>query len=180
VMRRRINKKGFEASQMFVYILSIVVVGLVLLFGTRAIMGWKEDIRKVNYVQFKTDLKNVIEDVAADYGSVKQKSFNIPGEYKRVCFADIKYPMSAGGDLIIDGVNYPEIKDAWTDDPPTANIFLLDESSAQESFLDDRIQIEINDNLNDFHIICIPRESGKLKVRLEGLGRSVKIGRWRR
>lgn len=172
------SKKGFEASQIFVFVVSIIVVGLVLLFGTRAIMNWREDLRQVNYVQFKTDLQNAIDDVAADYGSVKQLDFHVPSDYQHVCFADMRFPMPADRELVIDGVPYPEIKDAWTDSPPTANIFLLDENSARENFKDDRVQVPANPTNSDLHIVCIPRENGNFKVRLEGMGRSVKVSRW--
>ena len=162
------NKKGLEASQIFVYVVSIVVVGLVLLFGTRAIMSMQSDMCQVNYIQFKTELHNTIDDVLSDYGSVKQIELKMPCSYKKLCFADLNAP------TVPQSVqqDQPLIADAWSD--KTANVFLL-ETSIKESFKEGKLQVDAPDGY-----LCLEREGGMVRMRLEGLGRNVKVGRWNR
>jgi hypothetical protein len=174
VLSRKKNKRAMETNQMFVFIVSIIVVGLVLLFGTKAIMSFMAGTEDVQYVQFKTNLQDAIDDVASDYGSVKQRAFNMPGEYQKVCFVDIKKSPGSfdiQADSLIDGARQPLLINAWED--KTANVFLIDQVVVK-SFIDERITLPEGEPY-----VCLKRQQGELRVRLEGVGRAVEVSEWR-
>ncbi|MFW5746212.1 MAG: hypothetical protein ACOCWQ_01535 [Nanoarchaeota archaeon] len=168
------SKKGFDANQIFVFVLAIVIVGLVLLFGTKAIMRWQSDMQNVEYIRFKTNVQNAIDDVAADYGSVKQKTFNLPGQYKKVCFVGFPKPANIRSTSMIDGEEQPLMVYEWEE--KTANVFLID-STVEKSFLESKITIDPEQSNGNY--LCFKDISGSIRVRLEGIGRTVKISHWK-
>jgi len=155
------NKKGMETSQVFVFVLSIVVVGLVLLFGTQAIMKMQVNMDEAKYIEFQKSFKNKISDMASDYGSVKKVEFKLPPKYKELCFVDLEKS-------VVD-IDYPLMVDAWGSG--TASVFLIDDL-VKNSFLEDKITVA------DPGYICFPRTSSGVTVRLEGVGKKVLVSEW--
>ena len=82
-------KKAQIQAQVFVYVLAMLVIALVLLYGYRSINTMKERANQVDLLAFKNDMTKSIEKVSNDYGTVRVPTFNIPKEYKEVCFIDI-------------------------------------------------------------------------------------------
>ena len=79
-------KKGEIFGQIFVYIIAIIIVAFLLVFGYRAISTFKEKADQVAMVQFKNEMQKAIETISLDYGSVKVKEFMLPEDVKKVCF----------------------------------------------------------------------------------------------
>jgi len=86
MMRRRI--RGEIASQMFIYILGIIVVALLLLLGFKAVGVIENNKCTVQKTQFETDLAGSI-DKDKDYGVDRVEQFTLPCGAQEACFVSI-------------------------------------------------------------------------------------------
>lgn len=159
-----IDKKAEAQNQVFIYILSIVVLSMILFFGYRAIMGFGKQTEQVGFIELRTQLQNSIKQIRSDYGSVSIKEFELPGKYNALCFAE------PGSHIQIDNSKYPLIRDsveAGTDN----NVFLFPDGT--ESFSVGTIDVDIEGK----NFGCIEAAGSKVRIKLEGLGASTKISR---
>lgn len=80
----------------FIFILTLVVVALILVWGFRVILDLKKQAELSELAVFVNDLKN---DVKAyyyfDVGSSKQLNLNLPYKIKELCFFNPKDPITA-------------------------------------------------------------------------------------
>ncbi|HII71285.1 TPA: hypothetical protein HA265_00855 [Candidatus Woesearchaeota archaeon] len=81
-------KKAQIAGQVFIYIIAIVVVGLIMVYGYSAIKGFTQKGEQVEYITLKTNMENAFKSIVSDYGSVKRPELDIPGKYRMVCLVD--------------------------------------------------------------------------------------------
>ena len=79
------NKKA-QTSEIFFFILAIVIIGLLLLFGVKYIMELGSKVNQIELVQFKTDLENSAEEYRPVYGKWKKLTFSVPVGILKVCF----------------------------------------------------------------------------------------------
>lgn len=85
--RCRAQRRGELASQLFVYILGIIVIGLVLLLGYRAVGHTWDKKCEVQEVQFQTALSSAIEKDKTG-GVSRIETFEPPCGAVAVCFVD--------------------------------------------------------------------------------------------
>ncbi|PIN78936.1 hypothetical protein COV14_01535, partial [Candidatus Woesearchaeota archaeon CG10_big_fil_rev_8_21_14_0_10_33_12] len=71
-------KKAQIQGQVFIYILTLIITGMILLYGYNAIKSISERAKQVELVKFKNDLKEDFETISFDYGSVKTMSYHVP------------------------------------------------------------------------------------------------------
>jgi|GEM_PF-1908995 len=76
------NKAQIQ-SQVFIYILTAVIIGLTILFGYKALSGTQKMASEAELVKFKSDIANDIK--ALDYGRTVEYYVNVPLGYE-VCF----------------------------------------------------------------------------------------------
>lgn len=89
-------KKAQLADQPFIYILGIVTVILILLFGFRSITQLKEEASLVQLATFMNDFSRIIETYYnLNIGSSKELSLSIPTQIKMVCFTNPNQPLTA-------------------------------------------------------------------------------------
>ena len=157
-------KKGQGVSQNFVYIIAIVVVGVILIFGYKVISDVTKNTGKAGLVRFQSSLESSISSISNQYGTVKTKEFPISG-YKKVCFMD-NYNF---GYLPVELDNYPLIKDTIEDGQPTLNVFMVDLNNQMEQ----GFNIGVTEVAGDFK--CIDIKDNILKVVFEGKGNRVLI-----
>ena len=81
-----LNPKSQMIGQIFIYVLAVIIIGFILVFGYKAIKSFTERSEQVSFVKLNGDLSNMVEIIAPDYGSVKIRSFDVPSEYRKVCF----------------------------------------------------------------------------------------------
>ena len=162
-------------GQIFIYILSLVLITFVLIFGYNAITSFRQGSEKVLSVRFQSDLSNMVEIISPDYGSVKIKSFELPSGFNQVCF--IKNYNST-----TDNVNaFP----TWTINPlqsdlPAAaytiikgsadskikkNTFLIKDNTVGEDIFIGNIDVDANGE-----ILCLTAVSRNIKIKFEGKG----------
>jgi len=149
-------KKSQMVGQVFIYIVTVVVVGIILLFGYNAIMTVKEKSDGVIISKFKSDVANMVEITASDFGSVKIKSFELPARYTKACFVK-----NYGGYPTLAGTNYPIMEDS-VNDKVDKNLFLIEDSVRESFFVGD---IDIT---GDVH--CFDTINNRIKVKFEGKG----------
>lgn len=78
--------KGQIQAQVFVYVMALVLIGMTLLYGYKAISGFRDRGEQVEIINFKNALENDVRSMATNYGSVHVKEYSISGT--RVCFVD--------------------------------------------------------------------------------------------
>ena len=149
--------KGQMIGQVFIYIITLVLVSFLLFYGYRAISTFKEKADQVSYIQFKNDLQNTIETLSLDFGSVKVKQFTVPENINTVCFVR-NFPAMPSS---LSGTKYPIIEDS-VNSGLAKNVFLIG-NKVEESFFAGKIS-----SADD--LLCAPAIAGKIELRMEGMG----------
>ena len=156
-------KKTQLYSQIFIYILTIILVSFILVYGYNAIQNFKKRAEQVQCLKFKNDLSNSIETIISDFGSVKRKDFELCAGYTKVCFVEsFEIPNLPSN---VD----PIIKDSVLSNTGK-NVFLV-ENVAKESFYAGVISVEPD-------VLCVQGVNRKISLRLEGRGNHVLLGQW--
>ena len=159
-------KKAQIQAQVFVYVLAMIVISLVLLYGYRSIGTMNERAKQVDILSFQNEVIRAVEKVSNDYGTVRTPSFNIPQDYVEVCFIDIDN--SPATELQSE---HPLVYEAWEDE--SANVFLITDL-VDESFMigesDDNIL-----SIDEPNYLCIEVKNRQAKVRLEGMGGKARL-----
>ena len=123
---------------------------------------------------FNNDLPKFCKEIKKmgyEYGSVEKKVFDVPSDIKKVCFAE--HDNNAITQVMVgDAVIWDSI-----DSGVEKNVFLKKGSVAEESFYIGNIEVEgPPPAMNPF--LCFDVASSKIIVRLEGLGKKVKVSEW--
>lgn len=146
-------------GQVFIYVLTIILIGFILVYGYNAITTFGEKSEQVSFIKLKSDLSNIVEIITPDYGSVKIRSFDVPGGYNKVCFIK-NFPSFPS----LSGTSYPIIEDS-VNSGVKKNMFLIKEG-AEESFFIGDIEVVSEDN----EILCVEVVSNMITVKFEGKG----------
>lgn len=157
------RKKSQLYSQIFIYVLTIILISFILVYGYNAVQNFKTRAEQVSCLKFKNDLQNSVESVISDFGTVKRKDLQLCAGYSQVCFVEtfenLKLPAN------ID----PIIKDSILSNTGK-NVFLI-ENIAKESFYAGNISVEPD-------VLCINAVNGKISLKLEGKGNHVALAQW--
>ena len=149
------NDRAQLYSQIFIYILTIILISFILFYGYSAVQNFKKRAEQVCQLKFKNDLVNAVEIISSDFGSIKRKDLELCAGYSQVCFVEtIERPALPNN---ID----PIIKDSILSNTGK-NVFLV-EKIAKESFYAGKISVEPD-------VLCIKASNNKLSIRLEGKG----------
>jgi len=142
-------------SQIFIYILTIVLISFILVYGYNAVRNFEDRAEQVACLKFRNDLSNSIESISSDFGSVKRKDLQLCGGYSKVCFVEtMESP-------ILPNDADPIIKDSILSNAGK-NVFLM-EKIAKESFYAGKISVEPD-------LLCINSINSKISIKLEGKG----------
>lgn len=141
-----------QATRIFIYVLTLVVVALVLLFGYRAISAITSTGEKATLIKFKTEFTNTVEE-GSSFGRIAVRDFAISSEYTQLCLAGIGAAEGA--------FTHPLVRDAIRSGTDN-NVFLVTEATV-EPFKVDILQVDGGGG-------CFPIQSGRIKMRFEGKG----------
>ena len=156
--------KRAQISQVFVFIISAIVIVAVLGFGVNSIFKLSHDVSKVQCLKFKEDLKAKLTENKA-YGSVDDTTIKVDCDYREICF--ISAPVS--GNSQSDFSEYPIIKDS-ADSRVKQNVFF------RNSITEDFYYIEDLRVGNDGEgIICQDVTNGRLNLHFKGKGSYVEL-----
>jgi hypothetical protein len=81
--------KAQAESQIFVYILTIIIVGLILLFGIKYISKILDQHEKLELIEFKSNIENSFSKTKC-FECHTVTTFSVPKKIKKVCFLDVK------------------------------------------------------------------------------------------
>lgn len=150
-------------GQILIYVLTIMVVSLILVYGYSAVQNFKKRAEDVSCLKMKNDVQNAVEGMSGDFGSVKRKDIQLCAGYSEACFVEsFENPNLPGS---ID----PIIKDSVLSGTGR-NVFLVD-NMARDSFSAGRISVEPD-------VLCIRAVNSKISLRLEGKGNHVLLSQW--
>ena len=148
--------KGQMIGQVFIYIITLVLISFLLFYGYRAISAFKEKSDKVSYIQFKNDMENTIETLSLDFGSIKVRQFTVPANINIICFVR-NFPSMPR----LSDTKYPIIEDSVNSNISN-NVFLIS-GTVEESFFTGKISPTED-------LFCVPAIKGKIELRMEGMG----------
>lgn len=150
-------------SQIFVYILTLMLVAFILVYGYTAIQNFEKRAEQVSCLKFKNDLKNAVESISTDFGSVKRKDLELCADYISACFVES-----------FESPNLPNKIDPIIRDSVMSNtgknVFLI-QDTAKESFEIGKISVNPD-------VLCIKPVNNKISLRLEGRGNHVLLSQW--
>jgi|TARA_Y100000031_G_C8231409_1_gene391074 hypothetical protein len=145
-----------QVSQIFIYIITLLIVALVLFYGYRAIFSFKEKADTVSFIQLKNDLENMVETLSVDFGSVKVRDFTAPPDIMTVCFVT-NFPSMP----TLSNTEYPLIEDS-VNSKVQKNVFLIGQN-VEESFYVEKV-------VTDSALFCVNATGNKINLRMEGMG----------
>lgn len=164
--------KKAQASQAFTYIAAILVIGVLVIFGYKAIDMMLNKQCDATRTLFEKKLLELIDDYS-DYGSVNEEIIKAPCGAKQICFADASYcsenpPLYSIESFApnADSVVVAAIQDC------RANIFIkrdFTETLLNPTKFLNKVSLE-GDPFQCFEVT-----SGQVKLVFSGLGRKTKI-----
>ena len=156
-------------GEVFVFVLALVIFSGVLLYGYRAIFSVQEGVEDSAFVSFYEGLKNKVEQVGIDYGSVKKYEASPPGGFKEVCFLDLdKLERNEQESLDALRASHPLIADA-VESGTDQNLFFTPLA---------KTPTKLGKLAIDGGFACFNIEDAELELRLQGLGDRTKVSEW--
>jgi hypothetical protein len=163
------NKKGQIQSQVFVFILAMVVIGLMFFFGYKwfnTLMQSKDDVMMVS---LRTTLKNYVSSIS--YGDGVTKSFQIPGGYRELCFVDISNLWDNPTETKWINTDYPIMWDS-ANDKVQINTFLVGKTTLPMEYVGN---VTVIDPDSGNHYICRAATNGYVSFKFQGNGEYVTV-----
>ena len=154
--------KKAQIQQVFIYILTIVIVGLILLMGYKIIGNTINQGCEVEHVKFTSQILGYIEKYD-NYGSYHTEQIAVPCDYEELCFVDT----NALGDPNFNSNNVI-ISDS-VQSGTQKNIFLVGETTEPIGFVE---KIRLG---NQNEALCFKVTAGEFLVAFEGTGNSTII-----
>ena len=155
-------KKSQLYGQVFIYVLTIVLVSFILVYGYTTIQNFRQRAEQVACLKFQNDLRNSIESIISDFGSVKRKELQLCNDHNQVCFVETFEQFNRDSVNIID----PILKNSIASGSDR-NVFLIGGNSFYAG------NISVKDD-----VLCINSRNGQISLRLEGKGDHVLISQW--
>ncbi len=183
-MKSRAQVQG----QIFIYILSLIIVSLVLLYGYNAIQDFRNKAEEVSLINFKNELeKAIVKSTRSD--DIKPVELSLTGRYQKVCFVDSFSPLSdfdkentclCNPSVCTQGLHTDAvICDAWKT-TTASNVFLVPMSDIPINI--GPITVDGNNDgsedtacSSDECYLCVSTKTGKIKLILYGKGDHVFI-----
>lgn len=168
-------RKAQIQSQVLVYVLAVIIMGMILVFGTKSIIDMKSNMCKTELAQFRNKIKSDISTIAQDYGTSKTKTYSLScGDYREVCFVDMdrgdvldELNQNGASGIIIDSVQGmlqggAALKNMYlcppcTDQEYVGNITLSDAAGGETGYM------------------CFDLAQGRASMRIKGLGNLAQI-----
>jgi hypothetical protein len=111
------KKRGQIPSQAFVYILALLIIVFILVFGYNSAIKAKTTQQEVELAEFEAKLRNDVSSLNLEYGSAKVREYKLPSGFDEICLVDIgKVDSNLLG-------NHPLIKDS-VESGVKQNVFL--------------------------------------------------------
>src|SRR3989338_4136478 len=83
-------KKSQIQGQVFVYIMAIVILGGLLVYGYYAISQLRNKADEISFIDFKKNIETTVKS-SSTYGNVKIQDFSIPSGINEVCLINTDF-----------------------------------------------------------------------------------------
>ncbi len=172
-------KKG-QTTQIFFFILAIIIIGLLLLFGVRYIIELGSKIDQIDIVRFKTSLEGYADEITPVYGRWKKVEIDVPTGINEVCFvqhdtfSEMPLYKTQQGLCKTNNEDYNFlICQGWQSD------------SSRNVYTDpfDKLDVGIDlgsisvGSVNDYYL-CIDTTEHHMKIKMTGYGDYLLIEKW--
>ena len=165
-------------GQIFIYILTILLISFILIYGYNAISNFKGRTEQIVSLKLQEDIKNSVRSITPDFGSAVKKEIDIGGA-SEICFVEgyktfnRNFAVSnsdgtlvAADPIIADSIQSQSDK----------NVFLIGKS-ASNSFYIGKISVDPSASVT-FNVLCMKSSNGKVTLKLEGMGDHALISGW--
>ncbi|MFW6046921.1 MAG: hypothetical protein ACOCP4_03935 [Candidatus Woesearchaeota archaeon] len=177
-------KKSQIHTEVFVYILALIIVSFIVVYGYNAARNFQERTKQVSLLTFKTEMEGTISSYVGDYGSRRRiDDITVPSGFNEICFIDLDVGLdqitSTDSNLqdhkekFLD--EYPLLTSSWYNDV-SANIFLLRNGIPQFILYVPNLDVRPDDELpsNAFYD-CEDISGRRIDFWIEGKGSSVEV-----
>ena len=163
-------RKKSQIGQVFIYLISTLIIIHVHYYGYNAIKGISQKQKELTFVKFQNALRDMVSYTSSDYGTVRIEEFYLPSGYKEVCFVDVDFNQDNLDEGLISEQDYPLIYDSVYESinesrKISTNVFVLPDGSP---FFIEKMHV-----YNGFN--CTKVSQGKIKLRIEGKGDSALV-----
>ncbi|MGV8168499.1 MAG: hypothetical protein ACP5N3_00415 [Candidatus Nanoarchaeia archaeon] len=153
-----------QTQQVFIYIMVILVVGAVLLFGYRIIIKLIDKGCENDQVLFQNSLKQTLEK-NTNYGDKSTEPINSVCGYDTICFVDSNSSEVNMSALNIMNSNIHQEIEAGTGN----NVFLVNQDETKALYSLDYLVVP--GSASDKGFLCIQSKGNKFYMTLEGTGK---------
>ncbi|MCF7861070.1 hypothetical protein K9M79_02405 [Candidatus Woesearchaeota archaeon] len=160
----RKNEFGIQGQiqgQPLIYMLSVIIMALILIYGYNAVNELLEKQEFVSILKFETYIQSEFEKISRQYGSTKIINLNVPAGYNEICFIDLSAPvnpaLSAGSSDA-----HPIIHQSW-ELGNQKNIFLV-KKITEKLISAGTIKIESP------YYFCLDTSNGMARIKITGGG----------
>jgi hypothetical protein len=162
-----------QTSQVFVYALTAIAVGLVLLLGYKFISGTLQQGCDVQMVKFREGLDREINGIS--HGSYHKVDLTQPCEYNKICFVDERSLGESGFDADIHSIAITQSVKAGVQ----TTVFLVKGDTAEPLLESMRIctpAVDCSDSNNKpANPTCFDSLAGRFTFGIEGKGQKVYV-----
>jgi len=162
-----------QVSQVFTYIIILLVIGVLVVMGYRGIMSIMKTSCQHERVLFERDLLNFIDE-NTDKGSVHEETLKAPCDVTEICLVNSNYcpsterqgaPLGTGTDAVIRSAA----------DDCTSNVFFKGKFTEAVGFSNKIALAPVPPSTLQPTLQCFNVRSGEFKFLFTGLGRKTQI-----
>ncbi len=177
------NRKGQLLGHIIVFVIGLIVIGLVVIFGYLILDRISEDQCEVQKTRFSSDLARYLEN-NRDWGVSRTERLTPPCDVKSVCFLDrgkvdevLNMGQNGAQSVSVNGNGDDNVNDiiqySLRAQIP-ANVFTVSTDGNAE-VLDRFSAVSAPVSIVDDDYLCIDVSAGQLAIKMEGTGQLVRI-----
>ncbi len=153
-----------QANEIFTWIIALVLLTFLILFGYKSINSLREKGEQAQYLEFRNKIENIVGSTM-DYGSGRKISQSLPGDYEGICFI--------GKNPIASQITDPIIK-GHVEQGLRENVFLTKTMAEPPAIYIGEIDVNDNDGKAD-GVLCLKARAGKVSLQIDGFGTYARI-----
>ena len=162
------KKRAQSAGQVFIYVLTLIIVSVILIYGYNSIIDTRNKSEKIFQVKLQSDMKNLVDSLSSDFGSVKIRTIDV-GHFRQACFTETYDPPADrnifGPPPKLQNID-PIIQDSFKS-RTEENLFFIGDT-VENSFYIGNISVSPD-------VFCVNVTNAKITIQLEGKGDHVEI-----
>lgn len=159
--------KRKSQTQVFFYMLAVIALGAVILFGYKAINSLLKQGCEAEKAQFKADIEDILENYN-HYGSVHIETIKAPCNARKVCFVSSE---AIGKQNALPNRAMALIK-SNAEAGVKANIYIIGKTAETIDVIGFSDYVFVDKNYT-----CIPNTAGVFRILFQGLGAFTNVSR---